>query len=105
MAEQIQQEKTAQAEADFAFAVLEPPFVAQAVYKPDAMLQSLVALVLTPLFCFIAILLYQRVYVPIREAEQVLSAARGADDSDAPAANGAGVQGRGDFEDARQVKL
>jgi hypothetical protein len=104
-AQQIQQEKTAQAQADFAFTVLEPPFVAQAVYEPNALLHGLVALVLTPLFCFIAIVLYQRVYLPIREAVQVLSDARSTNDSEAPAVNGADGPSRGDFDDARQVKL
>ncbi len=105
VAEQIQQEKTAQAEADFAFAVLEPPFVAQGVYKPNALLQSAVALVLTPLLCLVSIVLYQRVYLPIREAEQALSAGHRAHDLNAPVENGVAGHGRGDLEDARQMKL
>lgn len=87
VAEQIRQEKTAQAEADFAFAVLEPPFVSDPVFQPKTLLESAIALSLTPLVCLAAIILYQRVYVPIRTAERALAASQEDRDSSFPVGN------------------
>lgn len=92
VAEQIQQEKTAQAEADFAFAVLEPPFVSQSVYKPKTALQCIVALFLTPLLCFIAVILYHRAYLPIRDAQRILSGGHAGQEANSAQENGLSAQ-------------
>jgi hypothetical protein len=59
VARQVQRQKLAEVEADFAFKLLDPPISPDRPYSPSASLNCLVAMMLTPLIMAAAILLRQ----------------------------------------------
>src|SRR5262249_8297857 len=58
----------AKAQSDFAFKVIEPPFVADKPYKPKPTLYSAVALVLMPIFLVVLIRLREFAIITRQEA-------------------------------------
>ena len=59
VARQVQQQKLAEVEADFAFKVLEPPVSPDKPYSPRASLNCFLVMILTPMFLVAGILLRQ----------------------------------------------
>jgi uncharacterized protein involved in exopolysaccharide biosynthesis len=68
IAQQIQQEKTAQAQADFAFSVTEPPYVPLEVYKPNTLLLCVLVAIIVP-FIFVSYVEFQaNIIAPVSRA-------------------------------------
>jgi hypothetical protein len=86
IAQEIQQEKTAQAEADFAFSVTDAPFVPRDTFQPNVLLVCLVAGLVVPFLALVWLELYANVVLPFREADraQHISMVNGFDESAAP---------------------
>jgi capsular polysaccharide biosynthesis protein len=73
IAQQIQQEKMAQAQADFAFTVVEPPYTGLHPVKPATFVDCVIVALLVPIMFVVAIVFYYRVYMPIRAAQESLT--------------------------------
>src|SRR5579885_1210502 len=69
IAGEIQQESAAEAEADFAFSLTEPPFTSIKVYEPKAVLFCLLAALLIPIGAVAWLEFYANVYAPFRKAD------------------------------------
>ncbi len=69
LASEIQQEKTAEAQADFAFAVTDAPYCPSVIYSPNASRLAVAAGVMVPSMLCLWLLFFARVYVPLRVAE------------------------------------
>jgi hypothetical protein len=74
LAQEIQQEKTAEVQADFAFTMIQMPAVPDYVYRPNLLLECSIVFVLVPLFYFIGIMFYTRVYLPAQAIQEASSA-------------------------------
>jgi len=70
IAQQIQQEKMAQAQADFAFTVVEPPYTRAHAVKPQVVLDCVLVALLVPLMFVVSLVFYHRVYLPIHLAQE-----------------------------------
>lgn len=81
-AQQIEQEKMAQAQADFAFTVVEPPFFKANKFTPKTIVDCILVGLTVPLMFVVCIVFYHRVYLPIRETEKILNARSGQDRSE-----------------------
>ena len=89
MANQLQREKLAQVEADFAFTVIEPPVAADKAYKPHPARNCVLVLLFAPLLMFGAIRAFDRISQMSAEVRR-LTAAPGRSSNEAPAPGGRG---------------
>jgi hypothetical protein len=69
--QEIEQEKEAEAESDFAFTVVDRPFVSADVYSPNTLLDCAIVLVLVPVAMVGWIVFREAVYEPLRRAEEL----------------------------------
>lgn len=76
LASEIQQEKTAKAEADFAFSVTDAPYVPDEVYAPKPTLWAVAACVLVPFVMCAWLIFIERVWRLLRAAEGAVEVAR-----------------------------
>lgn len=72
LAQEIQQEKTAEVQADFAFLVIQMPAVPDYTHRPNVTLECAIVGVLVPLCYIIGIVFYRRIYVPARERARMI---------------------------------
>lgn len=70
IAQQIQQEKIAQVQANFAFTVTEPPYAGDHLDRPNFLLDGALAVVVTPLLMVLWLIFYYRLYLPARELDR-----------------------------------
>jgi hypothetical protein len=78
LAVDLQQEKTAEVQADFAFTVIEPPVLPNGIFSPHVMFDSLAVLLLTPLLLASVIIACQQIGHSYAQF-QLQSAARSVD--------------------------
>jgi hypothetical protein len=99
LASEIQQEKTAEAQADFAFSETDAPYAPAEVYSPKPTLWAVAAGVMAPFMLCLWLLFFARVYEPLRAAESR---------SDTGASNGAvtpiGVEARREETESQRVR-